>query len=304
MRIAVTGATGLLGRFLVTRLIEGGAAVRAWRRPSSDLRGLPTELEWLEGSLADSGSAEALVHGADALIHAALDHVHGRYRGGEGDDLAGFLRTNIGESLALLATARDAGVKRCIVLSSRAVFDGRTQSGLIGDDDPLAPASHYGAAKTALEAFVQSFGRGDGWAICALRPTGVYGFVDPVERSKWFDLVQMALKGEMAPVRAGTEVHGRDVAESVWRLMQAPEDQIAGRSFNCSDLVVSTRDIVATVQRLTGAPGPLPDEAPRPANIMNCPGLNALGVRFGGKPLFERTIAELVEAARRAPGQS
>jgi hypothetical protein len=31
---------------------------------------------------------------------------------------------------------------------------------------------------------------------------------------------------------------------------------------------------------------------------MRCDGLAALGVRFGGRPLFEETIAELVEAAR------
>ena len=34
-------------------------------------------------------------------------------------------------------------------------------------------------------------------------------------------------------------------------------------------------------------------------NIMSSEGLAALGVAFGGMPLFERTVAELVEAASR-----
>ena len=41
--------------------------------------------------------------GADTLVHAALEHVPGRFRGGEGDDLAGYLRANVGGGLALLA---------------------------------------------------------------------------------------------------------------------------------------------------------------------------------------------------------
>jgi hypothetical protein len=71
---------------------------------------------------------------------------------------------------------------------------------------------------------------------------------------------------------------------------------VAGRCFNCSDIVVSTRDIAVLVQRLARMSGPLPEAAEPPANVMECPGLRALGVRFGGRPLFEATIAELVEA--------
>ncbi|MGH6924010.1 MAG: UDP-glucose 4-epimerase, partial [Propylenella sp.] len=101
------------------------------------------------------------------------------------------------------------------------------------------------------------------------------------------------------PVRAGSEVHARDVAESVWRLLQADPAAIAGRAFNCSDIVVSTRDVVGLVQRLSKISGPLPDQAPPPTNVMDCAGLKALGVRFGGIPLFERTVGELVEAVLR-----
>jgi hypothetical protein len=36
---------------------------------------------------------------------------------------------------------------------------------------------------------------------------------------------------------------------------------------------------------------------------MECAGLAALGVRFGGRPLFEATIAELVEALGNATGR-
>ncbi len=296
MTVAVTGATGYVGRFIVRRLIEAGMSVRAWRRPSSDLRGLPDEIEWIEGELSSPDAATALVEDADMLVHAALEHLSGRYRGGEGDDLAGYLRTNVGGGLSLLATARQAGVKRAVVLSSRAVF-GASAAGPLGDNAPMSPDTHYGAAKVALEAFVRSFGR-DGWPIAALRPTGIYGMVAPPERSKWLELVQSALKGETTTPRAGTEVHGHDVAESVWRLLTADPEKIAGRAFNCSDIVVSTRDIIVAVQKITRVTGPLPSEAPAPGGVMQCNALKALGVRFGGWERFEATIAELVAAAR------
>jgi UDP-glucose 4-epimerase len=233
------------------------------------------------------------------LVHAALDHRPGHYRGGEGDDLAGYLRTNVGGSLGLLARAREAGVRRCVVLSSRAVFDARQGAGPVGDDEKPAPNNAYGASKAALECFVEAWGR-EGWPVAALRPTGIYGLIQPAERSKWFDLVGQALRGEAVQARAGSEVHGGDVAEAVWRLLTADAGRVAGRAFNCSDIVVSTRDLVGLVQRRTGVSGPLPGTAPEPRNILDSAGLKELGLSFGGCPLLEQTIGELI-AAQPAP---
>ena len=56
MRIAITGATGFLGRYLVRQLAEAGCQLRCWRRPCSDRGGFETQadaIEWLPGSLGD-----------------------------------------------------------------------------------------------------------------------------------------------------------------------------------------------------------------------------------------------------------
>jgi nucleoside-diphosphate-sugar epimerase len=205
MRAAITGGTGYVGRFIVERLAAEGVEIRAWRRPASNISGLPPSIEWIDGGLDRPETFEPLLRDADLLIHAALDHLAGRYRGGEGDDLPRFLNANVGGSLQLLAAARRGGVGRCIVLSSRAVFDGRTAEGPIGDAEPVRPTTNYGAAKAALEGFVQVWG-GEGWPVAALRPTGVYGVTEPVEDSKWFGLVGRALRGEPVPSRSGGEV--------------------------------------------------------------------------------------------------
>ena len=300
MIVAVTGATGYAGRFILPRLLAEGLEIRAWRRPGSDPAGLCEAVRWIDGDLLSPPSLADLVDGADALVHAALDHIPGKYRGGEGSDLGRFITANVGGSLALLERARRSGVKRCVFLSSRAVFGARPRPSPIADDEALTPDTHYGAAKASLEAFVQSWGRGEGWAVAALRPTGIYGVIEPARRSKWFELVAAAAAGRaVEPGRAASEVHGRDVAEAVWLLLSAAPERVAGRSFNTSDIVVSPRDIMQVVQSVTGRTGPLPSEPPPAGNIMSCAGLESLGMRFGGRALFEETVAELVEAVRR-----
>jgi UDP-glucose 4-epimerase len=297
--VAVTGATGYLGYFLLHALRRDGFSVRAWRRPSSDISGLPDGIDWIGGDLGSRASMQALVDGVDALIHAALEHAPGRYRGGEGDDLAGWLERNVGGSLALLAEAQSAGVARAIVVSSRAALDGHSGDASLGDDALPAPTTHYGAAKAALEAFGASFSA-EGFPVAAIRPTGIYGFRQPPKKSKWWELVGQTLRGEAVPARSATEVHGADVAKAVLALLAAPAERIAGRAFNLSDIVVSHREIVALVQREAGVSGPLPEAGVPTSAVMRSDAIAALGVRFGGRALLEKTVGEIV-AAQRAP---
>lgn len=297
MRVAVTGATGYVGRFVVAGLMEEGHAVRVLARAGADRGGFTAEPEWITGDLRDAAAVAALVRGVDAVVHAAYEHVPGRYRGGEGNDLAGFLDANLLGSLALMQAARAAGAGRFVLLSSRAVYGRRLPGRPLDEDHPTAPDSHYGALKAALEAFTASFAA-DGWNACALRPTGVYGRTWPLRRSKWHPLISAMLAGQPWPhPRAGTEVHGQDVARAVGLLLRA--DGVAGRTFNCSDLAVSDRDVARIVQETVGGTGPLPEgRIVEAEGIMDCAALKALGMRFGGRPLLEATVAELMHAIR------
>lgn len=98
--------------------------------------------------------------------------------------------------------------------------------------DPLWPTRHYGAYKAAIEKFVHSYGFGQGYPICALRPTGVYGVARPIRNSKWHGLVSAVVRGETVQCsRGGKEVHASDVAKAAGILLTA--EGTAGEAFNC-----------------------------------------------------------------------
>ena len=298
MRVALTGATGIVGRFIAARLAREGCDIVALARPRSDRTGFDFPIRWIDGDLDNETALVSLVRGADALVHSAYDHVAGQYRGGEGDDVEGFWRTNLLGSLRLMHAADACGVGRIVVLSSRAVF-GRASKTRVGDTRATSPNTHYGAFKVALEGLAGVYPR-----TTCLRPTGVYGITHPACRSKWFDMAQDVIAGRaITTAHTSTEVHGDDVATAVWLLLAAREADVSGRAFNCSDLTLSTREIA---ERMYAAHGfvagdrpSLPGEMPPPDDIMRCDGLRALGWRPGGRLLLRSTIRALLDVAQR-----
>ncbi|MBT6155355.1 MAG: NAD-dependent epimerase/dehydratase family protein, partial [Planctomycetaceae bacterium] len=164
---------------------------------------------------------------------------------------------------------------------------------------PLWATSHYGAHKAAIEKFVHSYGLGQGYPICALRPTGVYGVMRPAEQSKWFDLVRAVVRGEdVTCQRGGKEVHAADVARAVGVLLGADETAICGEAFNCFDRYISEYDVATLTKQLSGSSSQVSGEQTRPKHQIVTKKLKALGMEFGGDALFEKTVSELVDAAR------
>lgn len=296
--MAVTGTTGYVGRFVVAELQRQGVGVRGLARPGSDRRGFPAPIDWVVGDMRTTAAFPALVSGVDAVVHLAYEHVPGRYRGGEGDDLDGWLESNLMGTLRLLQAAQEAGVPQFIFLSSRAVFS-RTDPGRVLDEThPISPNTHYGAYKAAVEAFLQSYAGLYDMATTSVRATGVYGLSYPVERTKWWNLITAVLSGKDNLTNGGgTEVHGADVARVIWALLAHPDLNIP--AIHLSDLYVTHRQVVELARRFAGRPGPSPEAPPAPpANPLACRCIDELDLSFGGLPLLESTVAEIVEMAQ------
>ena len=101
MTILITGATGRIGRHLVTQLLDDGHHVRALTRGPSSAR-LPGATELVQGDLTDLDSLRGAFTGVDAL-HLIT------FGGDDGADL-----TNGAEIVEL---ARASGIRRVSVLA-------------------------------------------------------------------------------------------------------------------------------------------------------------------------------------------
>lgn len=309
MRIAITGATGFLGRYLVRHLAGNGHHLRCWYRIGSDRSGFEDQagaIEWLPGSLGDEAATTELVKGTDAVVHAAVQWEGPRNRGrGSHGAASVFFGVNLTGSLQLFQAAFEAGIPRFVFISTCAVHEVILNDRPLDEAHPLWPTSHYGAHKAALEAFISSYGRGQGWPICSLRPTGIYGLGHPAQASRYYDLIGQVLRGEpVASPRGGKEVHAADVARAAELLLNAEAKAVAGQAFNCYDRYISEQEVARIAKDLTGSQSEITELNRGPKNQIDTRKIRALGLTFGGEALLRRTVQELVEAHGQSRGKA
>ena len=157
--IALTGATGFVGRRVISLLLEQGHSVRALARPGRTLPG-HEKLTRVSGTLADQNSLNALVRDCEAVIHIAA-----ATSGFDYDDLA---QTNVSGSGHLLdAIVSTAPQARLVHVSSLAAREPQL--------------SDYAASKRAGEELVST--NAIHWLI--IRPPAIYGPQDPALAPLW-----------------------------------------------------------------------------------------------------------------------
>ncbi|MCZ6699564.1 MAG: NAD(P)-dependent oxidoreductase [Planctomycetota bacterium] len=303
MLVAVTGATGFLGRYIVSQLVENGHRCRCWHRPQSDRGGFDHEdqIEWVAGSLEAPDDFGEFCRGVDAIVHSALYRPPGAgFRAAAAEHLEAFIRANLLGSLSLMETARRQDVPRFVFISTCAVHEVILSDRPLDESHPLWPMTHYGAHKAAIEKFVHSFGLGGGWPVCALRPTGIYGLAHPANKSRWFDIVGRVTRGEsFTSDRGGKEVHAADVARAVKLLLEAPADRITGQAFNCYDMYIAEQTVAQLACDISGSGAKVGGENRGAKNQIDTSKLKSLGMAFGGESLLRGTLENLVDAARK-----
>lgn len=149
--VAVTGATGFIGRHLVESLLAAGFEVRALsRRPDS--AALPAPVTVVGGTLEDEAGLETLVEGCQAVVHCA-----GLIKAAKRHDLE---RVNAaGTALLAKVCGRQEAPPRIVFLSSLAAREPQL--------------SGYAASKNRAEQALAAQGAALNWI--ALRPPAVYG---------------------------------------------------------------------------------------------------------------------------------
>ncbi len=298
MKVAITGATGFLGRYVVRKMHEVGNSCRCWYRSEANCyepADTDAVLEWTHGELGDQAACEDLLKDCDAVVHSGLHRSGESFRGGEGE-VTEFVQKNVVGTIQLIEAARKAGIQKFVFISTCAVHERILDDRPLDETHPLWMTTHYGAYKAAIEQFVHSYGFGVGFPICALRPTGIYGLHHQPHRSKWFGMVKRIANGESFECNGGgKEVHAADVAEAVDLLLHATDN--AGEVYSCYDSYISQYDVATIAKELSGSNAQILGQQTRPKHQIVSDKIKGLGMQFGGEELLRLTIGELIAAA-------
>jgi nucleoside-diphosphate-sugar epimerase len=142
--IALTGATGFIGQYLLQELPRRGHRVRVLLRRPTNMR--------VQGSSAVIGDISrpqnmgAALEGVDAIVHSA--GLPGTMSGIPEDD---YRVLNTEATISLAHAARRAGAKRFIFLSSIRAQCGPTADQVLTEDLEARPTDAYGKSKLAAE---------------------------------------------------------------------------------------------------------------------------------------------------------
>jgi UDP-glucose 4-epimerase len=164
MLIALTGATGFIGQFLLRELPRRGHRVRVLLRRPSDVP-MPAAGAVI-GDLLRPQNLSAALENVDAVIHSA-----GIGYGMTGIPEDDYRMLNTEATVGLARAGRRAGVKRFIFLSSIRAQSGQTADTVLTEADEPSPTEPYGRSKLAAERALAELDLD--WV--ALRATLVYG---------------------------------------------------------------------------------------------------------------------------------
>lgn len=275
--IALTGATGFVGRHLMADLSRRGYRLRILlRRPVPEFT---TGEQVLIGDLASPVNLNEAMRGVDYVIHSAgIAHA---MSGRPEDD---YRTINRDATRALALAARHAGVARFVFLSSVRAQCGPVSDTPVGDDDVPRPTDPYGRSKLeAEEALAET-----GIPFAALRPALVYG---PGVKGNLAALFKLARKPWPLPFgafRARRSLVGlENLAGAVAHVMTLNESP--NRAFLVSDPEpVSLTEIITAYRAGLGrGPGLIPVP----------PGMLGTALRLVGKAeVAERLTGSLVLA--------
>lgn len=140
MKIAVTGASGVLGRGLAARLLSQGHDVTgiARHRPES----WPTAADFITADIRDGAAVSRALAGADVVAHCAW--AKGPGRGAQISE-----QVNITGTRNVLDAMAQTGARRIIFASSAQVYGGAAAA--CGENDPTTAVSADGRDQARVE---------------------------------------------------------------------------------------------------------------------------------------------------------
>lgn len=253
-RVAVTGATGFIGRHLTAYLAARNVNVLAIVRPSSGRTITqavgPADRVTVVRAALDVAALQRAFDGVETVVHLAgiVSAAHDRE----------FTAVNVEGTKAVAEAARLAGA-RLIHVSSLAAAGPAPAARPRSEDDPAAPLTPYGRSKLEGEQVVRE-SVGLEWTI--LRPAAVYGPGDramlPLFRFARLGILPLTGRQDAAY----TFVHVHDVVRAIDAACHSPGG--GDTIFVGHPQPATARDILEGIRLAVGRPAviiPIPSAA-------------------------------------------
>lgn len=300
-RILVTGGAGVIGRALVKRLAQEGAAVLLVDR--ADSQDAPVGVEALRADLSQQIPDRVQRFDPQVVFHLAASFERT-------EETPEFWEPNFQHNVLLSHRLLDAlcacpSVRVVLFASTYLVYDGRLYLEKEGtyalrESDPLLPRNLVGLAKQYTERELAFLAAAHGWRAVSARIFRVFGRGSKDVISRW---MRLALDG------AELEVYGRDgqfdyvfaddVAEGLLRLSQA--DSPRGVVNLGSGVARSIGDVLESIERLVGRVRlrEVPRQGPRESSRAD---VDRLHTWTGWKPTtsLEQGIAHIAQFEQRS----
>ena len=172
-RIAVTGASGYLGRLLVDALAQEEGIERILGIDARPMPGeIPENVAPVKRNVTEDIADLLMEYRIEALAHLAFVIEPDR-------DVERALGVNVGGTESVLSSCEQAGVRRLLYLSSATVYGAHPDNpAQLTEESPLRAIRgfHYGEAKVRVEQLLTRYGESHTEAkICVLRACPVLG---------------------------------------------------------------------------------------------------------------------------------
>lgn len=252
MRVAVTGASGLIGGNLVRLLLERGHEVRCLvRQDTRAIQGLPVEM--IPGDILQQDTLVRLMDGVDWVFHLAA-----RITLRQDDPTGRTQAINVQGTQNVISACKAAGVKRLIHFGSINCFNKARVSAVVDETAPMATDPDlpvYDRTKAQSLIMVQEAARAGALDAVAVCPTGVIGPFD-FKPSAIGEMIRKIAQKRMPVAIEGSFdwVDARDVSLGA---LAAAETGRSGEAYILSGNWGSVRDIARMTADAAGVKPPL-----------------------------------------------
>ncbi|MFV1999602.1 MAG: NAD-dependent epimerase/dehydratase family protein [Acidimicrobiia bacterium] len=260
MKILVTGATSLLGRTVVERLVARGDEVTVFQRHPSGL-----DVSEVLGDIAHTDAVERAAVGVDGVVHLAA-------RVGVTGTWNEFEKTNIMGTTNVIAAAQNAGATRFVHVSSPAVA--HVGQSLVGADAGRADATSARGPYARSKAFAEHAAlaaHASRMSVVVIRPHLVWG---PGDTQLVGRIVERARQGRLAIVGTGASLIDSTYVDNAADALVAALDRahdVGGRVFVASN--GQPRPVRELINRIVRAAGLLPPKIHVPYSVARGGGL-------------------------------